>query len=786
MVYLKHLGPLAFLILLLIGLWKYSYPSGTGEEFQILQHQTLAAVSIGPGVELQISGENSAAVAIPLFIKIEHAGSNSYATRFNAERWVKPGRFKLYFPLQGLKSSNGAAFPADQPIIVTLFAREHDAGDIALALDIAVAPPLPGDVIALDFGPAGSPVFPGFEHIDASDPRLECVRNCSETRRPYSDVLIGDGVSGIAGLNLQAKPGRYLLMMWMEDTGEWETLPHHLERRIKINGEIRAYDRRTIGQWLAERYRKLPGAENTPAGSAWMGLGRYRGDPVILDIQTNTGRIDIEFAGDRAAATHLAGLVLVPIDKPGSLKTIEYQRQERYDSRWPVIKTPNRWEEILPENKPSGLLARDGLVFLHLRLPATSVGFHLHAPAYNGAQLSVDVWRISGSLSRVSPNAEFLTLDSRILDPVDRTAVFAPGDYLLRLRNEDNLPAGLFRGRVTEQGKTVVSFAVRAVDIDRPAPSHFISAYLEELPMANRFPDQVPAESQCFRKILRDFHLQDIAVPSKPDQLRATDVMAAAMVEVSRRTGFTAFSYAQPKDLRLLFGQDETFDRLAAVSRTVASYGGQVTWSIADEPVPGQFPAIGIAATEMRARNPAIRLAGHLNAPGQQALMEHFDILIANQGFGINRSLFDRAGQMGKQVWLYNMDHPQLAAGLQAYLFGAGGYLQWHAFMPTAHPLDPTDGREGDVFLVHPSRSACAKAPILDRRLIELALAQEDAAWLAWLEEEAADEIAVLRARMPDRVEGEFENWVRLKEDAHETISHILNRNGLNAGGHDG
>ena len=53
--------------------------------------------------------------------------------------------------------------------------------------------------------------------------------------------------------------------------------------------------------------------------------------------------------------------------------------------------------------------------------------------------------------------------------------------------------------------------------------------------------------------------------------------------------------------------------------------------------------------------------------------------------------------------------------------------------MPTADPLDPTDGREGDVQMVYPSIQTCPANPTIHRNLLEMAEGVVDQRWLLWL-----------------------------------------------------
>ncbi|TMO20768.1 hypothetical protein CWC28_21840, partial [Pseudoalteromonas sp. S4492] len=91
-----------------------------------------------------------------------------------------------------------------------------------------------------------------------------------------------------------------------------------------------------------------------------------------------------------------------------------------------------------------------------------------------------------------------------------------------------------------------------------------------------------------------------------------------------------------------------------------------------------------------------------------------------------------------RNVWLYNMPNPRLAAGFFLWKSGADGYLHWHGRMPTADPFDPTDGREGDVIYMYPWVGSCPSTMTIHQRLLTLQEAVTDLRWMLWLEAEAA------------------------------------------------
>lgn len=127
-------------------------------------------------------------------------------------------------------------------------------------------------------------------------------------------------------------------------------------------------------------------------------------------------------------------------------------------------------------------------------------------------------------------------------------------------------------------------------------------------------------------------------------------------------------------------------------------------WSIADEPSnPGNKDLFLDMHKSFSMLAPEAKLAGHLNSREDRAYLSMFDLVLINDGFGIDVEDVQETQKDEREVWLYNLPHPRAAAGFYLWRSGADGFLKWHGRMPTADPFDPTDGREFDVQLLYPS-----------------------------------------------------------------------------------
>jgi hypothetical protein len=164
----------------------------------------------------------------------------------------------------------------------------------------------------------------------------------------------------------------------------------------------------------------------------------------------------------------------------------------------------------------------------------------------------------------------------------------------------------------------------------------------------------------------------------------------------------------------------------------------------------------------LRRAAPSARLAAQLNTPADLKLAGLFDVAVVNDGFGLDLPAL-RTVAKGRELWLYNTGQPRLTAGLWLWRSPASRYTQWHARMPTADPLDPTDGREGDVQMVFPSTQTCPADPTIHRDLLEMAEGVVDQRWLLWLATQADAKARVLLEQIHHST---GETWKQVEKQA--------------------
>ncbi|MGL6499280.1 hypothetical protein ACSZOJ_12650 [Aeromonas dhakensis] len=190
---------------------------------------------IGADDELVIEGHNPAAGPQTLILRVDDAASVNYRSRVNLERIIPPGPFTLRFSLSDWRTAQPRALALDQLTRLYLFMADGAAPLTLTRWYWSPGLTLPAGTIALDLGASDAPRFTGFEPLAPGDPRL--LGHPSPILRPSGDALIRDGLRNLDGVRLEVPKGRYQLTLWLDDPGEWEYLPHPLERSVLIDGE---------------------------------------------------------------------------------------------------------------------------------------------------------------------------------------------------------------------------------------------------------------------------------------------------------------------------------------------------------------------------------------------------------------------------------------------------------------------------------------------------------------------------------------------------------------------
>jgi hypothetical protein len=745
-------------------------------------------VALPVGQELVISGTNPSDRNVTFILRFDDGQSSSYATRVDIERVLPPGPFVLRYPTSGQRTPTGRVLNTGD--LRRFFAVVAD-GDPQLHIDritVEKGLVLPPDVIALDFGPPEAPVYSGFQPIYADDHRLK-ARSIKPIRRPGPDALIGDGLIGIERIELNLLPGHWRVTLWNEDPGEWEYMPHPIQRRIRLNGKNILYEQNNGESWVRNRYLAGGVPEALVDGDPWAVFGERRGGMLSGQVDLTDGHLVIELAGD-APATFVAAMVIEPAGGM-AWKMVQDARAQRFRETWRVEHLPSVTPvdtllfggvppgRLTPASRPDSaeiqLTAAAGTaaVFDLIAVsPVNSVAeLAVEGPANGAAPLPSRLWAGQWQYERPSSSATLLTVTpNRLRADFQRLQLKAnlPRRYTLRVEVPDETPPGRYRGSVSlrSAGQTVrVPIILDVPTVKLPPIENPIGVYLEVLPLYNWFADLRPLRREamsCDMLFLRSLGLTGISPPLTTPLGADIDTFIADMATVEA-AGFAkpALAYAPAKRVIERVG-NFAGEKLAEIEQRLrANNIASPAWAIADEPSnPGSSPQRLIdISSALRAAMPTARLAGQLNAPADEKYLKYLDIALVNMGFGVDAADLKRVRQAGATPWFYNMGSFRLAAGFYFWRVGAEGYLQWHGRSPTADPFDPTDGREADIQMLYPSAKTCPTVPDIHANLLQLAEGINDLRWLKWLDSVAStDDRAIrLRARLLEEIPDRWE-----------------------------
>ncbi|WP_347506258.1 hypothetical protein [Pseudomonas anguilliseptica] len=726
--------------------------------------------------ELLIEGVNQHPHPIIVVLRLDDEVSWDYATRFNREWQVPPGPFLLSQPLSGLRDGRGREMSRLALRRLYLFHAEQGPAVQVNHLRL-FRQTFPEQVVAWDMGAAHSACSSGFRCMDERSLALQGVA-LEARQRPYADALLADGIRGIAALRLPLAAGRWRLLLWQEDVGEWEYLPHVLHRELRLNGERVRNEHLTPEQWYSQRYLAGREREWQVGEDAWQALGRWRGEALeqTVEVVQDQGLL-IEMTGEGADAQYLSGLLAWPADDPvaeEAVRTWQRQRAQRFAAQWPVqaqdesvakqlqvrLTAVEDWLATPLEDAQIQRGVAGSRLFVGLRIDAAqednSPVLLVTPPLLNDQSLPVQVhfghWRLErpqAASTLLVPGAGHLRADLEHL----RLRPGQPRRLLVSVQVSEGAAPGVYVGNVQVYSHGAfrqLPYRVQVLAVQRTPQQTAVGLYHERLPALGWFSPLEPAMQQlesCDWQRFVQLGLSTVApaLPT-PDSAQARDDLAAQVSRV-QQLGLSAplLAYAPLKRLRAGVGDEEALQRLRLLSPVLRQ---QLWWAVADEPAVEQFAVLQQFADQARAI--ALPLAWQLNHPEQQKLLKPGDLLLANPGFGVDVERIAQIEAQGVKVWLYNLGRERLAAGFYLWRSQASGLLQWHARMPTADPFDSTDGREADFNYLWPQAlmpdQRCAVLD-MDARLVGLSQGMEDLRWLQWLDQQASVNEAARRLR---------------------------------------
>jgi hypothetical protein len=404
--------------------------------------------------------------------------------------------------------------------------------------------------------------------------------------------------------------------------------------------------------------------------------------------------------------------------------------------------------------------------------------------------MSARIWAGQRRLERRNANDTVLANDDNMLAPNPSALPLREGEprtYEIWLDVPASAAPGLWKGTVLvgdPAAPTRVPIEIEVLAVRLPPVAKPAGYYLDEAPHATWFPGQDDVRN---RQIECDLALmQSLGLTGSAPAL-STPTMAQGRFEADMGRALTAgiaapwLGYTPAKRVLGTHGVQAGASIIGRVEQQLRAKGdAPPVWSVADEPSnPGHTETqLREWVSALRAAAPAAKLAAQLNTPADMRLATLFDVLIVNDGFGLDLKTLRDASAKGRDLWLYNTAKPRLTAGLWLWRSPASRYIQWHARMPTADPLDPTDGREGDVQMIYPSAQTCPATPTIHRDLLDMAEGVVDQRWLLWLDAQPDAEARALAEKIRETT-GDL--WAQVRKQAdlpqlRESINSVARR----------
>jgi hypothetical protein len=286
--------------------------------------------------------------------RIDDAASKDYGSRYNDDGVVMPpGKSTFELNLTGLTKSNARNFaerekvdlstvrlmtlciaPAGKPL--TLYFDN-------VRLEGSGLPAVEG-LKALDFGPPGAAVYPGFEGCTHQDSYRD-DRGYGWIGGDYAmiaympDALTGDCASG-REFRLKLPNGRYEVNLCWNMFGLWGTLPTFHWRKLLVNGQEVLSQRRSGADFLANQYYAHEDDEDLPGQDLWEKyIASYQKIHRFAAVVTD-GLLRIEPQADERSGRGICFLVVYPEGRLAEgrsfMDTLNARRKARFNAEMVV------------------------------------------------------------------------------------------------------------------------------------------------------------------------------------------------------------------------------------------------------------------------------------------------------------------------------------------------------------------------------------------------------------------------------------------------------------------
>ncbi|MGF1769700.1 hypothetical protein L4D06_20235 [Enterovibrio makurazakiensis] len=707
---------------------------------------------------LMVSGNNLSSDEVIVVVRADDSINPGYSDRANIERVIPKGAFELQIPFASLRTPSGKQLDLSALEQIIVFTGDAPRGFALSQARVETPKPLGKNVYAWDLGPEGSAIWPGFQPLTMTSGLLT-GRGLNAidrgARAQAVDALTVDGIRGIETAALPLPAGNWQITLWLRDAGEWEYLPHPLERRISANGTSVFTQRLSPTEWIDSVYLGRQNTEISPNSSSWNHYGERKSDRVTFNVTSDGSPVILKLSGDSTDAQFLSGILAVPQSNPLILSMLTRQRKAWWEKNWPIAnwkKWPSGQPRLNTANQTSSAAPGTSAVvqfdFEQGNLKGAPMVMLRH-PSLNGLAIP-SIWHWSQwQLTRTHLSSTLLEANDDFLRHglmPENHGVAMPRKMVVRVDVPEGTPPGIYQGELSVmlQGKTLnKTFSIDVINVALPDMEKPVGIYLEQPVHFGWFKEIAPLGQQamlCDLTFLRKLGLTGISPPYPTPSNEEAQAEFDSLSNKLNEMGFNAtMSYTSAKRLTQSLG---TGGAANVISQIESQYKRRLQhtpyWSIADEPSnPGNLDMFKDMHRQFSMFAPSAKLAGHLNHDEDREYLSMFDLVLINDGFGIDKDEIQKTQEDDREVWLYNLPSPRAAAGFYLWQSDADGFLKWHGRMPTADPFDPTDGREYDVQFLYPSNDPCPEEPDINIALYDIMQGITDYRWILWLERQA-------------------------------------------------
>ncbi|OEE60851.1 hypothetical protein A1OK_09940 [Enterovibrio norvegicus FF-454] len=707
---------------------------------------------------LLISGNNLTASDVIIVIRADDTKNPGYSDRANIERVIPQGSFELQIPFASLRTPSGRQLDLNKLQQIIVFSGNSERGFALSNARIETPKPLGENVYAWDLGPVGSAIWPGFQPLTIKSglltgPGLNAIDRGA--RAQAADALTIDGIRGIESAALPLPAGNWQITLWLRDAGEWEYLPHPLQRKINANGEPVFTQNMSPTEWIENVYLGRRNVDISPNSSSWTHYGERKSDRVTFNISSDGNPVILRLSGKTTDAQFMSGILAVPQSNPLILDMLTRQRKVWWEKNWPIANW-KKWPTGQPRlqtnttetNVAPGTSAVLQFAFEQGNIPGAPMVM-LRQPVLNGVSIPANWHWSQWQLTRTHLSSTLLEANDDFLRyglMPENEGVAMPRRMVIRVDVPTATPPGIYHGElfVMMQGKSLKApFSINVVNASLPDMTKPVGIYLEPSVHFGWFKELAAISHQatlCDLTFLRTLGLTGISppypTPQNTEALQAFEDMSITLNKMGFRE---SMAYTPAKRLTQSLGAGNAANVVANIEQQHQQrLQSTPYWSIADEPSnPGNVDLFKDMHRQFSIFAPSAKLAGHLNHDKDREYLSMFDLILINDGYGVDKNEIQQAQRDERKVWLYNLPNPRAAAGFYLWQSDADGFLKWHGRMPTADPFDPTDGREYDVQFLYPSKEPCPEEPDINITLYDIMEGITDYRWVLWLQNKA-------------------------------------------------